>query len=198
MNSETRDSVLRMILPAFVIGIGYYFFFSRGEELIQARSNLEAAEASAVSEVDVALARMKSAELSAEQAKVHKSKETIDQRWTRLTAFPTSSPAKRAAALRQLTHMLFDHGLYPFEESPAEGTEQLPGSFDGIVKKLTAGGTATQTRLWQIKFYGRYSDVAETLASLGDLDVALVPVGLTMSEAKTETAWRVWTLLLWN
>ena len=41
-------------------------------------------------------------------------------------------------------------------------------------------------------------DFAATLTLLGDTDLALVPVGLTMSEAHPDTDWRMWTLLLWN
>jgi hypothetical protein len=196
--AETRDSVLRMILPGLLIALGYVFFFSRGEELRTAQSGLESAQASAVSEMDVAVARLKTVELAAERDGLQKEKDAVEGRWSRLTAFPVSTPAKRAAALRQLTHMLWDHDLYPFEESPAGESSQLPGSLDGVVKRLTSNGTASQPRLWQVKFYGRYADVADTLAALSDLEGAVVPVGLTMSEAKPETAWRVWTLLLWN
>ena len=46
MNAETRDSVLRMILPALVVVVGYYFCFHRGAELVQARASLAAAQAS--------------------------------------------------------------------------------------------------------------------------------------------------------
>src|SRR4029079_13598185 len=132
--------------------------------------------------------------LAEKQQELKQEKEAIDARWTHLTSFPSTTPAKRAASLRQLTRMLGDRGLYPFEESPADqGGQQLPASFDDVLKRLATNGNSS-ARLWQIRFYGRYADVVDTLSSLGESDVALVPVGLTMSEAKPETSWRVWTL----
>lgn len=197
MNAETRDSVLRMLLPALIVFMGYYFFFDRTTELNESAAKLTAAKAAAVDDLTLGMARMQSAESVEAQSKLKKEKEALESRWTQLTSFPTTTPAKRTAALRQLTRMLWDRGLYPFEESPAEQGGQLPASFDDVLKRLTTSNAST-SRLWQIRFYGRYSDVVDTLTSLSDSDVALVPVGLTMSEAKPETAWRVWTLLLWN
>jgi hypothetical protein len=197
MNAETRDSVLRMILPALLVLIGYVFLFDRTKELRESETSLASAKSSAVDEFAIGAARLQSATLSEEQAKLKKEKDDLDARWSRLSSFPSTNPAKRAAALRQLTRMLWDRGLYPFEEAPAEQAGQLPASFDDVLKRLTSNG-GTTSRLWQIRFYGRYADVVDTLSSLGDSDVALVPVGLTMSEAKPDTAWRVWTLLLWN
>jgi len=198
MNSETRDTVLRLLLPALLIGAGYIALFSRSGELSAAQAALEAARAAAVDDFAVQRARMEAAKKDAEKLDVQKEKGELDARWLQLTSFSAGSPAQRASALRQLTRMLWDRGLYPFEESPAEGSGQMPASFGDVLKRLTPTGSAAQPRLWQIRFYGRYSDVVDALTSLGDTDLALVPVGLTMSDARPETSWRVWTLLLWN
>jgi hypothetical protein len=187
-----------MLLPGLLVFVGYVFFMSRTTELRTAEEKLTAAKASAVDNLTLTTARLKSGTLAEERQKLTKDKEEIDARWAQLASFPSTTPAKRAASLRQLTRMLWDRGLYPFEESPVEGGEQLPASFDDVLKRLTTSGKATSSRLWQIRFYGRYVDVVDTLSSLGESDVALVPVGLTMSETKPETSWRVWTLLLWN
>lgn len=198
MSPETRDTVLRMLLPALLVGTGYLALFNRSGELSAAQAALEAARAAAVDDFAVQRAHMETAEKNAEKVAVQKEKDALDARWLQLTTFSAGSPAQRASALRQLTRMLWDRGLYPFEESPAVGSGQLPASFDDVLKRLTAAGNTAQPRLWQIRFYGRYADVVDTLTSLGDADLTLVPVGLTMSEANPDTAWRVWTLLLWN
>ena len=197
MNAETRDSILRMLLPGLLVFVGYVFFVSRSAELRIAEDKLTAAKSSAVDNAALATARLQSMSQTEKQQAMKVEKDAIDARWTQLTSFPSTTPAKRAASLRQLTRMLWDRGLYTFDESPAEQGGQLPASFDDVLKRLATNGN-TSTRLWQIRFYGRYADVVDTLASLSESDVALVPVGLTMSEAKPETSWRVWTLLLWN
>jgi hypothetical protein len=198
MSPETRDTVLRMLLPAILVGAGYIALFSRSGELATAQEKLEAARAAAVDDFTVAQARRESTKLTDEKAALQKDKDAIEARWTQLTTFSSGSAAQRAAALRQLTRMLWDRGLYPFEESPAAGSGQLPASFDEVLKRLATAGSSSQPRLWQVRFYGRYADVVDALTSLGDTDLALVPVGLTMTEANPETSWRVWTLLLWN
>lgn len=199
MTSESRDAVLRLLLPALLVVAGYVALFSRSGELSAAQEALQAARAAAVDDFAVQQARMAAAEVEAEKAEVEKEKTALDDRWKQLTTFSAGTPAQRASALRQLARMLWDRGLYPFEESPAEGADKLPSSFGDVLKRLSSSGTAAaQPRLWQIRFYGRYADVVDALTSLGDTDLALVPVGLTMSDAKPETSWRVWTLLLWN
>jgi len=198
MNAESRDSILRMLLPAILVGAAYVTLFNRSGELEAANKRLEAARASAPDPFALQQASVKMAKTAGEKAEVEAEKTALDGQWSQLLAFPATSPAKRAAALRQLTRMLWDRGLYPFEESPAEGSGQLPASFDDVLKRLATAGAPTQPRLWKVSFYGRYSDVVDTLALIGDTDVGLVPVGLTMSEARPETSWRIWTLLLWN
>lgn len=204
MNSAQRDVVLRMMLPGLGIVVMYFFGFNQQAQLSAAHEILEGAKAAAVSPIEIFPVQQDLNAESEKQAGLKKDKEAMDLRWTRLTALRSSDPAQRANALRQLTKMLWDRGLVPYEESAeggATGQGQLPGSFDEVMKKIatTPGGTApAQAKLWRIRFYGRYSDVAATLSQLGKTDLALVPVGLTMSEAHPDTDWRLWTLLLWN
>lgn len=205
MNSAQRDAVLRMLLPALGIVVMYFFGFNEQAQLTAAYEGLAGAKAAAVSPMDIFPVQ---AELDGEiqkQVGLKKDKEAMDGRWARLTTLRSNDPFQRASALRQLTKMLWDRGLVPYEESAdggASGQAQLPGSFDEVIKKIstTKEGTAppAQAKLWRIRFYGRYGDVAATLSQLGKTELALVPVGLTMSEAHPDTDWRLWELLLWN
>ena len=198
MDTAQRDAVLRMLIPALGVVITYIGFFNKQAELTAAQASLQSAQAAAVSPDDLFPVRMRMSDLSDEQALLRQEKTAMDERWTRLAQLPTTNAGQRASALRQLTRMLWDRGLVPFEESPETASGQLPGSFDDVIKRISGSTAPSQSRIWRVRFYGRYRDVADTLASLGDLDVALVPVGLTMSEAHPDTDWRMWTLLLWN
>lgn len=206
MNSAERDAFLRMLLPALAVVVLYFFGFNQQAQLDAAYKILDGAKAAAVSEFEIIPVQQDLAEENAKHAGLQKEKEAMDARWTRLASLRSNDPFQRANALQQLTKMLWDRGLVPYEESPeaaaAGGSGQLPGSFDEMVRKISVkkdGQSAPgPTRLWRVRFYGRYSDVAATLAQLGSTDLALVPVGLTMSEAHPDTDWRVWTLLLWN
>lgn len=197
MDSAARDRFLRMILPAAGIVAIYCLWFSRQSEFDAAQGALVTARDSAVFPSDLLPMRLELAKIAEKQADLKKQKDNLDERWSRMAALPQVSAVKRAAAMRQLTGMLWDRGLVTFNETSDAASGQLPASFEDVVRRLGKENGATQPRLWKVSFYGRYADVAETLASLGDLDVAVVPVGLTMSEARPETDWRVWTLVLW-
>lgn len=198
MDSASRDAFLRLILPAVaVVGI-YSYWFNKQPELTQARTTLENARASAVGPTALFPVRKQLGDLARKETELKQAKSGIEERWSRMTALPEAGAAKRAASVRQLTRMLWDRGLLPFDES-ADATEVgTPASFDDAVRRLTAKGGATGgKRLWKVRFYGRYADVADTLSAIGDLDAAMVPVGLTMSETNLDTEWRMWTLVLW-
>jgi hypothetical protein len=198
MDSASRDAFLRLVLPAVLVVAVYALWISRQSELTAVEAALAGAKASAVTPEKLFPLHHEIATLNAEQQKLTQEREGLDARWTRMVGLPETTAAKRAAALRQLTRMLWDRGLYPFEESPGELNAPLPASFGDVVRKLTPNArSAGQPRLWKVSFYGRYADVTEALSSLGDLDVALVPLGLTMSEANFDTDWRMWTLVLW-
>jgi hypothetical protein len=197
MDSASRDALLRLILPAVGVVAIYSLWFSKQSQLTAAQAGLEAARAAAVSPMDLMPVRFAISEVNQKQTALEQDKAALDQRWQRMAALPDVNAAKRAAAVKQLTRMLWDRGLYPFHEAPDSTSAQTPDSFNDVVRRLAPNNTSSQPRLWRVQFYGRYSDVAETLASLGELDAPLVPVGLTMSEANLDTGWRLWTLMLW-
>lgn len=199
MDSAQRDAFLRMLLPAIGVVVVYTFALNKQAELTAAQAALASAQAAAVSPNELFPVQAELAAENAKQDELKKQKQVVDDRWARLTSLRTGNAAQRAASLRQLTRMLWDRGLVPYEESPHSGAAgQLPGSFDDVLRKLSPNATTSAPRLWEVRFYGRYRDVIDALSSLGDSDVALVPVGLTMSDAHPDTDWRMWTLLLWN
>lgn len=215
MEQSARDRILAMLLPAILVGAGYMLFFNKQKDLDAAEAELAAAKASAVDPMMVDLERMKLAELREKGDELKAAVARLNERRAALATVGKAPPMLRTQALRQLSNMLWDRGLYPFEESPLEGTSaKLSPSFDDVLKKLakpssTSGGVAqsaaatpigsnsNEQRVWRIRFYGRYSDVMRTLEALRDSESPVIPISLTMSEARTETQWRSWTLLLW-
>jgi hypothetical protein len=206
MNSAQRDAVLRMLLPALAVVVLYFFGFNQQAQLTAAYAQLEGAKAAAVSDEAILPVQQQLFTETAKHPGLKTEKDALEARWTRLASLRSNDSFQRANALQQLTKMLWDRGLVPYEESAETGNMgggQLPGSFSDMVQKISVKKEGqpvapAQQRLWRIRFYGRYRDVAATLSMLGDTDLALVPVGLTMSEAHPDTDWRVWTLLLWN
>lgn len=199
MGKTPREQMLIMLLPAFAVVGGYMLGYNRDAELSTARNALAAARPTAASAIDVATERMKLEAVQEKAEEIKKEKAVFDDRWKALGSVRQSEPAARAFALQKLSKMLWDRGLYPFEESAAtEGTSEIPPSFQEVLTRLNADKPASGAqRLWRIRFYGRYADVLETLESLRDSGSSVIPVGLSMSESRTETSWRSWTLLLW-
>jgi hypothetical protein len=213
MGKTPRERVLITLLPAILALCGYVLIFDRSDNLKAATASLESARSAQVSEESVFLERMKLSDLR-EQADLLKAEKTkLEERRKELAAVRQTAPAVRAEALRQLSAMLWNRGLHPYQESAVEGSDsQTSPSFDDVIRGLAApsgstpGGlnamptgdpTANSRRLWQIRFYGRYGDVASALESLRDSGLPIIPVSINMSEVRHETTWRSWTLLLW-
>jgi hypothetical protein len=199
MGKTPREQMLIMFFPAFIVVAVYMLGYNRDAELTTARNALAAARPTAVSLDDVEFERLKMDDLEAKKEVVQKEKAVLDARWAALGSVRQSEPAARAFALQKLSKMLWDRGLYPFEESAApDGSADLPPSFQEVLTKLAGDKPTTGgQRLWKIRFYGRYADVLETLESLRDSGSSVIPVSLSMSESRAETSWRSWTLLLW-
>ncbi len=216
MEQSNRDRILAMLLPAILVGVGYFLFFNEQKSLDEARAGLQAAQIAAVGPEAVGLQRMKLAELQKEDGELKAATTMLMERRKELASVGSISPVMRTQALRKLSGMLWERGLFPFEESSLQGeSTRLSPSFDGVLKTLAGppAGTAVnpfspppvassnniggEQRVWRIRFYGRYADVLETLEALRDSDSPIIPISLTMSESRTETQWRSWTLLLW-
>ncbi|MCE9608292.1 MAG: hypothetical protein K8U03_25685 [Planctomycetia bacterium] len=198
MGKTPREQMLVMLLPALLVIGGYVLGYSRDSELKAASKSLEALRPSAVSPMDVVAEKLKLENSQEKLDGVKKEKTEWDARWKSLGAMQITEPQLRTNALRQISKMLWDRGLYPFEESAATNSGDLPPSFQEALNRLNKDNTSPgTTRLWKIRFYGRYADVLETLESLRDSGSSVIPVALSMSETSSETAWRSWTLLLW-
>jgi hypothetical protein len=213
MGKTPRERVLLTLLPAILAVCGYVLIFDRSADLKAATAALESARSAQVSEDTVIIERMKLADLREQADLLKTEKNKLEERRRGLAAVRQTAPAVRAEALRQLSNMLWNRGLHPYQESAVEGADaQTSPSFDEVIRGLatptgstpgvlnpTPSGdpTAGSRRLWQIRFYGRYGDVASALESLRDSGLPIIPVSLTMSETRNETTWRSWTLLLW-
>jgi hypothetical protein len=212
MGKTPRERVILTLLPAIIAVCGYLLFFSRDKELKAAVEALESARSAQVEPSVVYDEQLKLDDLQDESSRLKGEKSTLSAQKRELAAIRETVPSARTDALRQLSRMLWARGLHPFNESGVEETDSKTApSFDSVIKALApptpppnlfnpesaAVETPASKRLWQIQFYGRYGDVVSALESLRDSGLPIIPVSLTMSEARRETAWRSWTLLIW-
>jgi len=197
MDKAARERVLAVLLPTILIGAGYFTLFNRSKDLDAARADLAATELSAVPVEAVGVQLVELEKLRKQQDELKADKARLAERRAELAAVGNPPAVIRTQALRRLSAMLWSQGLYPFEESPLEGEGQLSPTFDETVRKLVGTNSRGDKRLWQIRFYGRYSDVVATLEALHKSESPVIPISLTMSESKIDTDWRSWTLLLW-
>jgi hypothetical protein len=213
MGKTPRERLLVTLLPAILAACGYMLLYDRSKDLKAATEALEAARSARVSDETVFIERMKLADLRDDAEKVKTEKTALEARRKQLAAVRDAAPNVRAEALRQLSNMLWSRGLRPYQESAVEGSDaQTSQAFEDVIRGLaapppttpgvltaapTGDPTAAKHRLWQIRFYGRYGDVAAALESLRDSGLPIIPVSITMSETRHETNWRSWTLMLW-
>jgi hypothetical protein len=217
MGKTPRERVLITLLPAILAVCGYLVLYDRSKDLKAANEALAAARSAQVSQQTVFEERMKLADLQEESTRLKAEKGELETRRKALASVRDAAPAVRAEALRQLSNMLWKKGLHPYQESPVDSndTQQTSQTFDEVLRTLAAPSptavttpgafnaapvgdpTAAKQRLWQIRFYGRYGDVAAALETLRDSGLPIIPVSITMSETRVETNWRSWTLMLW-
>jgi len=212
MGKTPRERLLLTLLPAIVAVCGYMLIYDRTKDLTAANEALAAAKSAQVSPDAVFVERMKLDDLREESDRLKAEKTTLEARKKELASIRQTTPAARTEALRQLSHMLWDRGLHLYQESAPEATDsQTSPSFEAVIRSLTPPAPPPNLfnpesstpvvpeakHLWQVRFYGRYSDVAAALESLRDSGLPIVPVSITMSETRQETNWRSWTLLLW-
>lgn len=226
MARTPREQNILTALPALLVLIVYLFSFNRSEEWNLAQQALIAARQAQVSPLMVnaerEVIRTKTGEHDALKQKIA----ALLKRKTALVEHQQREPGDRAGAMRRVTKILWDNGLSTITEAPVEGgSGQLPEGVQAALRRLASAspalssttpvdprlaqpaataapaanvGSGQNAQLWEVKFYGKYTNVLSALERLAKTTEAAVPVGLKMD--KTHPAadgWRVWTLVLW-
>ncbi len=227
MARTPREQNILTALPALLVLIVYLFSFNRGQELTLAQQALDSAHRAQVSPVTVAaelqVIQTKTTEHEALKQEIAK----LLDRKSMLVEHQQREPGDRAGAMRRVTKILWDNGLTTITEAPVEGnTGQLPEGVQAALRRLAAAtpalssttsvdprlaaqqttpttptanaNSAGNAQLWEVKFYGKYSNVLSALERLAKTTEAAVPVGLKMDKTHPDAdGWRVWTLVLW-
>lgn len=200
MSSQTREKLIIMFFPAVMVAAIYMLSFSKGSLVSPKAQELEAARTAAVPQAVVTAERAKLADLKSQVAKLNDEKRGLDARWLTMVSRRDVGAQARAEACQRLMRMLWKQGLFTIEESLVEGgSQKLPSALEETIKRLSEGNSTTaETRIWKVRFLGRYPDVMATLKSIStDTGGTIIPVSISMSEARLETDWRSWTLLVW-
>ncbi|MBL8825580.1 MAG: hypothetical protein JNM18_01255 [Planctomycetaceae bacterium] len=227
MARTPREQNILTVLPALLVLIVYLFSFNRGEELSQAQLALNSARQAQVSPLTVDAERQVIQTKTTEHDALKQQIAKLLEQKSALVEHQQREPGDRANAMRRVTKILWDNGLTTITEAPVEGaTGQLPEGVQAALRRLAAANPALSStpsvdprlaaqqtaapnpaanlnagqnaQLWEVKFYGKYSNVLSALERLAKTTEAAVPVGLKMD--KTHPAadgWRVWTLVLW-
>jgi len=199
MGKTPRERLLIMLLPALIVVGGYVLGYARDKELEAARAQLESARKTAVSYMDVIAAQDNVDVARAKLEEIKKEKAGLDARWAKLGLLHEREAHDRNHAIKEVTRMLRDRGLHSIDESSADDDgSDLPPSFQSVLAQLNDGKPpAASRRMLKIRVVGRYADVLEALESLRDSGSPAIPIGISMSEIRPDTAYRSWTLLLW-
>ncbi len=223
MARTPREQNILTALPALLVLIVYLFSFNRGQELTLAQQALDSARRAQVSPVTVAAERRSfrprppSTKRSSKRSRSCWSGRAHARRTSAARAWRSGEchAARHQDSVGQRPDD--DH------RSAVEGnTGQTARGCAGCLRRLAAAtpalssttsvdprlaaqqttpttptanaNSAGNAQLWEVKFYGKYSNVLSALERLAKTTEAAVPVGLKMDKTHPDAdGWRVWT-----
>lgn len=193
MKPQARQALLGMVIPMLVIGTLYLLW--KGNPLhasvTKLRADAEAAERSAPKPLLINNKRSQIAALGEQVKKLTEGHKAVELSQAAAAA-KLSGGVEPTQLIQRLSALFKSHGLTVIEESPTTG--QLSPTLTKVVTNL---GIQGRTQMWQMKFVGRYANVAAVLKAMSEDGTMGIPLAITMEEAPIEFPDRVWTLMIW-
>lgn len=207
MGNSQRERLLLTIVPALFLLIGWFGFLRPTTELARVSANLDRAKKEAASEVDLQGARQRLVELHAEDGALREEFDQLQSRWMTLRN-SANRTVDAASELRKLSEILLECRLTIIREERLEKSA-LTGNplLDALKKSLVAEPAAAkgsessspvmdQISPWGIEFTGSFQEVRRALAQMRNETPRLIPLRLTLGEAKTNSSRRNWYLVV--
>lgn len=204
MNTQSRQTVLRILLPAMAIGALYIWAIGgpKNKETVAAEKKLDrlakqVGEDGELILVERQLKRVKDREQTLGQDERLVVKETMVR-----PALESTLPE----VVRELTALITKHDLIITQDGKPDRTigATLPEYLMPIdvaiarsVAKTDADTPSTKAQLWQVEFVGTYDDVSRLMSALAESNLSVHPVSLNMANASVDSRERGWTLLVW-
>jgi len=197
--TSTRERVLLICLPAFMVIAVYGWLIYPRQPLEQAETALRAAQAKVPSLTDVAEKQVKIKRLDQQLAEADERNSELKARRREVMTPRTSGSNQQLTTIQDLTTLMISRNLRLLDQGPMDGkTADLPEALRQAADQLSdKGETKLEPVMWQLHFHGRYQDVLSVVKFLAETDHPAIPIQLLMDEVPTDTDWRTWTLVVW-
>ncbi len=195
MSGDARQSFLKLILPALVIGCGYAVFHGAGLHKTGTQLETDLANARSREPSDLELTS-----LSAREGELRARLDSVSVAIAeRERAQPATSAAllgerRRTEVLAALTRLVAagDLALEASRPRPRSNLGRVPSRLLALGRRVGAA----EPGLWEVRVVGSYPAVQEALARLADSGLGCIPLGLRM-EPNAAGLPPSWTWLLW-
>ena len=114
------------------------------------------------------------------------------------------APAEGGAAMENTSAVSYRRGGVAVQAADdwavsgeAGAAAKVSPSLEAFAKAVTERSPQLKPRMWRIRLFGRYTDLAQALDQLSGGDALCVPVGLTMDHWDVNNRGQEWTLLIW-
>lgn len=207
MSPESRQTLLKLLLPAMAIGVGYQLFIvpkaSRRARLAQ--EALTKAREQPSAQRALAEQRRRARELPAKLDELKGRKAALEEE---LAAALVCTDQDRGREIEAVVGLFVRRGLRLIEEGPQDGG-LLPAPLRRLKTLPRVGAGAGERRLWRLDFEGRFSDALAAFDEVGAVCDHAVPVSLQvrkpgvdgvedpLAAALSPSVDRLWTVVLW-
>lgn len=197
--TSTRERVLLICLPAFMVLAVYGWLIYPRQPLEQADVALRAAQAQEPSLTDMAEKQVQIKRLDQQLAEADQRNAELKARRREVMTPRTSGSNQQLTTIQDLTTLMISRNLRLLDQGPVDGkTADLPESLRQAADQLSdKGESKLEPVMWQLQFHGRYRDVLSVVKFLAETDHPAIPIQLLMDEVLTDTDWRAWTLVVW-
>ncbi len=203
MTLTARDKVLVLFLPAILIGAGYGFWFNarKLDEFAKLQRALADAQTAMPTPTQVLERKARLQQVVPEVRDLEAKNGRERDRWQALVG-RCADTTGRNERLEQLTRLLADFDLDLLEGGPADVGKpnhevKAPASLDALAKQIGESPNGHKPQSWRLRLSGNYLDLARALDRLAGGDLMVIPIGLTMKEARSRDGRREWVLLMW-
>lgn len=197
MSSPARDRLLRTLLPALALGVGYMFLAPR-PDLIELEEKLGEARHSASHARPLAAVQRSERRLQARKRELTRALQALAA---------GTDDAGRMKALQEFVDLFERHQVALVDETPGggegfslpQGLRQLREQVEALQPRPRRGEVVAplpSRQVWRLRVRGSYLSVLAALEALAEADLVAIPLSVGL-EQLDRSGLHAWALVVW-
>ena len=204
-DEEKRERLLKMVLPSLLVGVIYFVFVADtiSKKTVEAEKGWRALKSKGISSAALPGVGRRKKSLDSKINQLKQERESLGGKMAEHTGF-LDSPNYGNRVIDKLSYLLARNRLRVIDEGYAETknsntpSPSMPEMLYSVNQWLGNGSEKRTMTSWRVRFSGRYTDLHQALNQLAQERPAIIPYGLTMSEAEhSGDGTMVWSLMVW-